>query len=76
MWDELHPSSNDTITSVVSDVGGGADHKEVVDRLTGMKHLERQERLGSSTDGRMTLSPTSNTPPFTSGTSGRTYTVT
>ena len=47
-------------------VRGGADHKELADRFTGIQHLERQERLGSAADGSMTLSHTCNGPPFTS----------
>ena len=48
-------------------VRGGTDHKELADRLTGMQHLERQERLGSAVDGSITSSHTCNAAPaFTS----------
>jgi hypothetical protein len=33
----------------------GTDHKELADRLTSMHHIDRKERLGSASDGRITL---------------------
>ena len=47
-------------------IRGGSDKKELTDRLTGMHHLERQESLGSTEDGSMTMSHIFNTPTFTS----------
>ncbi len=44
----------------------GTDHKELTDRLTSMDHIDRQERLGSTTDGRIVLSHTFVSPGFTS----------
>ena len=43
----------------------GTDHKELADRLTVMYHIDRQERLGSVSDGRITLSLTFVVPTFT-----------
>jgi hypothetical protein len=42
-------------------IRGGTDHKELVDRLTTMQQLERQDNLGSGEDGHMVLSRTFNT---------------
>jgi hypothetical protein len=41
------------------------DHKELVDRLTSTQNIDRQERLGSTTDGRISLSHTFVDPVFT-----------
>ena len=46
-------------------VTDGTDHKELSDRLTAMQHIDRQERLGSATDGRIALSLTCGAPTFT-----------
>ena len=45
-------------------VTAGTDHKELTDRLT-VIHIDRQERLGSAADGRITLSHTFVTHDFT-----------
>jgi hypothetical protein len=45
-------------------VTAGTDHKEFVDRLTSIQHIDRQERLGSASDGRITLSHTFVSPAF------------
>ncbi len=42
----------------------GTDHKELADRLTSM-HIDRQERLGSAADGRISLSHIFVAPAFT-----------
>ena len=47
-------------------VTAGTDHKELADRLTVVQHFVRQERLGSTSDGRITLSHTFVAPAFTS----------
>jgi hypothetical protein len=47
-------------------VTAGTDHKELADRLTSIQHIDRQERLGSEADGRITLSHTFVAPTFTS----------
>jgi hypothetical protein len=43
----------------------GSDHKELADRSTSIHHIDRQERLGSTADGRITLSHTFVTPSIT-----------
>ena len=45
-------------------VTAGTDHKELVDRLTAMQHIDTQERLGSVADGRIALSHTFVVPVF------------
>ncbi len=47
-------------------ITSGTDHKELVDRLTSMQHIDREERLGSGGDGRIVLSHTFVVPVFTS----------
>jgi hypothetical protein len=43
----------------------GTDHEELADRMTSMHHIDRQERLGSAADGRISLSRTFVAPAFT-----------
>ncbi len=46
-------------------VTAGTDHKELADRLTSNQDIDRQERLGSASDGRIALSHTFVDPAFT-----------
>ena len=54
-------------------VTSGTDHKKLADRLTAMHHIDRQERLGSATDGRIVLSHTFVDPAFTTDKKDVTY---
>jgi hypothetical protein len=47
-------------------VTAGTDHKELADRLTSIHHIDRQERLGSAADGKISLSHTFVAPVFIS----------